>query len=543
MYRFLSVKSWVFVIWLMLIGVALNVRPLMPVDETRYAAVAWEMWLRGDFLVPHLNGQLYSHKPPLLFWLIHLTWLVFGVNDGSLRLISPLFGLGVVYLTASITRFAWPERKETETLVPFMLLGTFFWLFYSTLTMFDMLLAFFAALGILSILKLARRGQSLSGWLLLGVAIGGGLLSKGPVILLHVLPAALLAPWWHPGPEVGSYWRRWYAGVFSSVLLGATIALCWAIPAGIAGGEAYRQAIFFGQTQGRLVSSFAHDLPWWWYLQFLPTLTLPWLLMTPVWSGLNAMKRLDTGLRFCLAWGLPVFLAFSLISGKRAHYLLPLMPLVNMVLARALTSLDPLACDWQRAKRGFLALVAAIGLMMAVAPAVNAVLLHNDDLARLSPFWGVFLLFAVAHLWRMAAQNAQESVFSVSLASVIALLVMSSAFFSVRVESYDMREIGTKIAEVFAQGRDVAFLADSYHGEFQFGGRLTHPVRAVSSIAKLELWAAEHAGAYVVIRYKHAGDLPDSFPYFHQRYRSAHLALLPVASLLSSPELKKILLD
>jgi 4-amino-4-deoxy-L-arabinose transferase-like glycosyltransferase len=43
--------------------VSLLTRSLIPVDETRYTSVAWEMWLRGDYLVPHLNGATYSHKP------------------------------------------------------------------------------------------------------------------------------------------------------------------------------------------------------------------------------------------------------------------------------------------------------------------------------------------------------------------------------------------------------------------------------------------------------------------------------------------------
>ena len=47
-------------------------RPLMPVDETRYLAAAWEMRTSGSAWVPHLNGALYGHKPPLLFWLINL---------------------------------------------------------------------------------------------------------------------------------------------------------------------------------------------------------------------------------------------------------------------------------------------------------------------------------------------------------------------------------------------------------------------------------------------------------------------------------------
>ena len=53
----------------LLTGVAFVSRPMTPIDETRYISVAWEMWLRGDFLVPFKNGATYSHKPPLMIWL------------------------------------------------------------------------------------------------------------------------------------------------------------------------------------------------------------------------------------------------------------------------------------------------------------------------------------------------------------------------------------------------------------------------------------------------------------------------------------------
>ena len=49
-------------------------RPALPIDETRYLAVAWEMWARGDWLVPTKNFALYTHKPPLLFWTMNLVW-------------------------------------------------------------------------------------------------------------------------------------------------------------------------------------------------------------------------------------------------------------------------------------------------------------------------------------------------------------------------------------------------------------------------------------------------------------------------------------
>ena len=74
------VYRWgIFPLWLLLTTTIFFRNPI-PIDETRYLSVAWEMWLRGDFLVPYLNGHTYSHKPPLLFWLFESGWAIFGVN-------------------------------------------------------------------------------------------------------------------------------------------------------------------------------------------------------------------------------------------------------------------------------------------------------------------------------------------------------------------------------------------------------------------------------------------------------------------------------
>lgn len=62
-----------------------GLRPLMLPDEGRYATVAFEM-LRGDALVPLLNGLPFFHKPPLLYWLDQAAMAVFGVNVFAVRL-------------------------------------------------------------------------------------------------------------------------------------------------------------------------------------------------------------------------------------------------------------------------------------------------------------------------------------------------------------------------------------------------------------------------------------------------------------------------
>src|SRR4051794_40325502 len=43
-------------------------------DESRYAQIPWEMMLRGDLVVPTLQGEPYLDKPPLLYWLVMLSY-------------------------------------------------------------------------------------------------------------------------------------------------------------------------------------------------------------------------------------------------------------------------------------------------------------------------------------------------------------------------------------------------------------------------------------------------------------------------------------
>lgn len=219
-------------ILLLLTLTALLARPATPIDETRYLSVAWEMWLKGDYLVLFKNGELYSHKPPLLFWLYNLGWAVFGVNDWWPRLVSPLFSLGGLLLTLAIARRLWPGEWVTQGNALWILGASLLWMVFSTLAMFDVMLAFFVLLGMRGLL-IAADGSLRRGFAWLALAIGMGVLAKGPVVLLHLLPAAMLAPWWK-GRD-GTDWKRWYGGILLAVAAGAMIALAWAIPAAIQG--------------------------------------------------------------------------------------------------------------------------------------------------------------------------------------------------------------------------------------------------------------------------------------------------------------------
>lgn len=317
--------------WLVLITLAALPRPAIPVDETRYLAVAWEMWSEGQFLVPQLNGAPYPDKPPLYFWLIHAGWLVFGVNDLWPRIVPALAAAACLALVGALARLLWPDRSAVARMAPMVLAALPLWLYFVAAIMFDMLLSLAALVAWVGV-ALAWRRRDARGFALVGIGVAFGLLAKGPAILVHVLPAVLLAPCWAAGAS-----RRWASGLCwggLAVLAGCGVGLAWAWPAGVAGGETYQEAIWWGQTAGRVNASFAHREPFWFYLPVVPLITAPWIAWPRLWRSARAAGLGEIGVRFCAAQALAALLVFSAISGKQPQYLLPEFALVALLVGR-----------------------------------------------------------------------------------------------------------------------------------------------------------------------------------------------------------------
>lgn len=493
--------------------VAILTRPLTPIDETRYVSAAWEMWLRGDFLVPFKNGAPYSDKPPFLFWMFQAGWALFGVNDWWPRLVLPLFSAGGLLLTYGLGRRLWPRHAGLGGQAALVLASALLWIVFSTSVMFDVLLTFWALLGLHGLLD-ATDGKR-SGFALLGVAIGLGVLTKGPVILLHLLPVAALAPWWNPGLR----WGRWFVGILLAVLLGAAIALAWALPAGMAGGEAYRNAIFWGQTANRMVESFAHRRPFWWYVPLLPLLLFPWFAWPAWWKALARHRRagLDRGSRFCLAWMLPVFVAFCFISGKQPHYLVPLFPAFALLTSRVLA-------ERADARVGLPALLAAaLGGVMILAASGQIQALRSQVVA-LPPVWPGAVLIVLAGVVWMAGRRGVAPVPNLALlGAALMVLVQVDAMHSIE-PKYDVKPMALAIRQVQDEGRPVANIA-TYHAQYQFLGRLERPLVEVTGASATQ-WLAAHPEGYAVV-YLHGSRKVDAIPArYKQAYRGDNAVLV-----------------
>ncbi|GAB6097098.1 hypothetical protein JCM14469_33520 [Desulfatiferula olefinivorans] len=314
-------------------------RPLLPVDEMRYMSVAWEMFLRGDWLAPlTVNFQPYHHKPPLLFWLINASWAAFGVSRwaGTLPILAS--AVACLCLTRTLAAALFADDVRITRTVPFVLTGSLTFLMVGLLVMFDITLTVFVLLTLIALLSFARSGLTRH-LLWMAAAMGLGVLTKGPVAWLYVLFPMLTGPLWLPKP-MGHL--KWYGGCLCAFLLSVVPVLLWLIPmlSQASGDFAYR--LVWEQTMGRVTGRFvgSHARPVFFYLPFLPVLCLPWLFFPSFRRGLKGLKKQyqdQWAIRFLVLWIVPLFIAFSLIRGKQPHYLVPFLPAVAILIASMTT--------------------------------------------------------------------------------------------------------------------------------------------------------------------------------------------------------------
>src|SRR5438132_730745 len=83
--------------------------PLLEPEEARYAEIPRQMFAQGSWITPVLHGEDYYHKPPLFYWLVMISYQVFGVHDWAARLIPSIAGILTIFIT-----YSWARRTNGE---------------------------------------------------------------------------------------------------------------------------------------------------------------------------------------------------------------------------------------------------------------------------------------------------------------------------------------------------------------------------------------------------------------------------------------------
>ncbi len=490
--------GWLF-LWIFLIAASFYSRTLWPMDETWVLATAWEMWFRESWLVPMMNGQVQP-EGPLLPWLVLAGWKLFGVESWWVRLIPAIFSLLNLVLLVRLANHLWPGRHEIRRYAPLVLLTSFFWAFYSTLALQDLLVVFFVQLSVYALLWTWRLRNKHLWYLLLAISMALGMLTTGPVFLIYVLPVALLGPFWiSEEPQVPA--GRWYGGIIKALVLASGLVAAWLIPASAAtsSGTAFIKGFLYSDAVFRGLEIFSHGhQPWWWYLLLMPLLALPWSLWPLLWMRLWFIRRnkMSPGLVCCIAWGAPSVVLLSIFGFRQPQMLLPLYPAFALAATYLLFD-DELVNRGQ--SRGYstmsipFILIGGIMIMMPIIP-------KNEYLPaflwQVSPFVGFGVIGIGILLAWLPIPEVRRRIMNLAIGSLV-LTVGAIVAFSMKFgQVFDITEPAQFIANAQENNIPIAHVG-RYHGQFHFAGRLRKPIEEVN-LDQASFWAASHRHGFLI---------------------------------------------
>ncbi len=333
----------------------LSFRLLEP-DEGRYAEIPREMLERGDWIVPHLQAEPYLDKPPLMYWLVMASYSIFGVHDWAAR-IPPALAIHATILSLYlIGRRSLGERPAFWAAL--LLSVTPGFITMGRLLILDGLLAACTTIAVLAAFE-AVRGNSLKRgwWLLAALAVGFGVLTKGPVaIILVVIPIWLFRRLEGASCRIG--WKN--VAIFAALSL--AVNLPWYLAIGIREPRFLRYFLWEHNVV-RFVQPFDHIRPVWFYIPILIGGMLPASLLGfgflrfLLSSNSERSRRRSAEMGFFILAGSWCVFFFSMSGSKLPTYILPAFPLLMLAIGAYVSSQS-------RFVRRSAAVLACVGLIV-----------------------------------------------------------------------------------------------------------------------------------------------------------------------------------
>jgi 4-amino-4-deoxy-L-arabinose transferase-like glycosyltransferase len=303
-------------------------------DEPRFARAAVEMVESGNYLVPAFNGKMWPDKPPLAYWLMSVPVRLLGPSELACRFFSAVGTAVACFLTFCIGRQLFGEKAGLWAMV-ILALTLILLIVGSAATSDAVLLPINVAVMALFVNSIGN-GIHLSHMILIGGALGLGMLTKGPIGLMPV-PAIATVLWFERKNRANLRRDIWLTG--AGLVLGFLVFALWAVPANKAtGGEFLR--VFIGRhIITRALKPMEHHggnlllyLPY--YLPVIVAGFFPWTLHLP--GALSAVIGGRVGGRygrvFLLSWMVPTFIIMTLAATKLPHYILFIWPALALAV-------------------------------------------------------------------------------------------------------------------------------------------------------------------------------------------------------------------
>ncbi len=396
-------------------------------DEGRYAEIAREMYVSGDYVTPRNDFVRYFEKPPLMYWAETASIAAFGTNEFAVRLPAALCSAGQVTVVAALADVMLGPAGALLAAVALALSPLFFG--FARFATLDPGLSFFMVAALGAFYAAAHREDFGSGagrrWFWVAAAmLAMGTLTKGPVALLLV-GAVALAWLISEGRAREALRMPWV----SSIALFCAITVPWFVMVAER-NPGFLRFFFIHEHFDRYLDSTEHGWGPWFFVPIVLAGTWPWFFFVPL--GVREMSRSDerarSDLRFLLIWFGLIFVFFSIPRSKLGEYILPAIPALAILAGLGMKTV--LGFDAARIRRTF-GRFAALNLALASGAAAALLIaghrlppaLVRDGL-MIAATVALTVLICLAIAW---GRHARAAVLALALGMVVAMGLASRA--------------------------------------------------------------------------------------------------------------------
>ena len=387
----------------------LNYRHLIPSDEGRYAEMAREMLVTGDWVTPRYNGYKYFEKPPLQVWATAITFQVFGIGDWQARLWSALTGfLTILAIGFTGTRI---YNARAGWLAAVVLASSPMWVISGHFNSLDMGLSAFLVAALCSLLfaqtthnKSSSRNWMWICWVFMALAT----LSKG--VIGAAIPAMVLIAY-----SISTWdWKIWTRlRLLSGLILFLLITAPWFVLVAQR-NEEFLEFFFIHEHLQRFTQD-AHSRtgPIYYFVPLVLIGILPWVLQIPgsiaqAWQ--ERRGEFSSGW-LLVCWSVMIFAFFSVSHSKLPGYIIPIFPALALLIGNRLDHLlghtNSMAMSWKLQTLGF-ALLACIGFFFLAEIGKQA---RPDEIESYAQYtyWVIAALVALMSFSAFAALQSKRN--------------------------------------------------------------------------------------------------------------------------------------
>jgi 4-amino-4-deoxy-L-arabinose transferase-like glycosyltransferase len=342
--------------------VPLGWRHLVPSDEGRYAEMAREMFVTGDWITPRYNGYKYFEKPPLQTWMNALTFAWFGIGAWQARLYTALAGFAGVLLAGYTGARVFNVAAGFAAAL--VLASAPYWDLMGHFNTLDMGLSFWMELTLCAMLLAQRVGLAPGAarrWMwLCWASMALAVLSKG--LIGVILPGAVLVLY----SLITRDWALWKRlSLPSGLVVFFAIATPWFVLVQQRNPEFLNFFFIVQQFDRYLTPAQNRPGPVYYFVGVLLVGFLPWLSLAgqSVRSALAQPRQLNGFApgKLLIVWSAFIFIFFSASHSKLVSYVLPIAPALALIIGAYLPRVPRLV--WRRHLLGYAAflVIAAIG--------------------------------------------------------------------------------------------------------------------------------------------------------------------------------------